>query len=316
MPTLFSASEFSVVITDPPYADGNWIPDLRIFDNEDSGYITDGAYTGLWLERNNIVLTSHSEVLKRNILWYSIFRQIPLAFRQAVYFTGSWCSPSSGYSMRRFLNGYAVLDYLDELTGFEPKKENSLLLMTNNTAHESWFLQAPLYKPQLIVTDYGKSPFSREIRYHANAAAIKRLSEYFDFLKLHEVYDNTRIILVSDHGLLDTSYVTKTGLPFHVDHFNPLLLVKDFNAKGGMKTDMTFMSNADVPVLALKDLIENPVNPFTGNAITAEYKNNPLLIVTDRIHNRNETEIDLNPKNTYYIHDNIFDEKNWKKPEK
>jgi len=319
MPAIFSASGFSVTVTDPTYADNNWIPDLRIYDKEEnvSSYITDGAYTNLWLERNNIVLPPHSEVLKRNILWYTILRQIPLAFRQGVYYKGTWCSPISEYRMRNFLNGYAVLDYLDELTDFESKKEKSAVLMVNNTAHEGLFLQAPLYKPQVIVTDYGTSQFSWAIRYHSNAAAIKRLSDYFEFLKQHEVYDNTRIILVSDHGILDNSFVTKTNLPFSVDHFNPLLLIKDFNAKGGMKTDTVFMTNADVPTLTMKDLIENPVNPFTGNAITSTgEKNKPQLIMIDRVHDKNETEVDINQKNTYYVHDNIFDEKNWTKPEK
>ncbi|MDR2943462.1 MAG: YidC/Oxa1 family membrane protein insertase [Treponema sp.] len=318
MPMLFSSSGFSVAITDPPYADNNWIPDLRIYDDEKniSGYITDGAYTDLWLKRNNIVLPPHSEVLKRNILWYAIFREIPLAFRQAVYYTGSWCAPFSEYRMRLFLNGYAMLDYLDELTDIDPQKEKSAVLMVNNTTHENWFLQAPDYKPQISVTDYGKSPFSKEVWYHVNAAAIKRLSDYFDFLKSHNIYDNTRIILVSDHGLLDVSHVTKTGLPFHVDQFNSLLFIKDFNAKGAMKTDMTFMTNADIPFFAMKELIENPVNPFTGNAITDGQKNNPQLILIKRVQDKNETEIELNTQNTYYIRDNIFDENNWNRPEK
>jgi hypothetical protein len=318
MPMIFSSSDFSVVITDPPYADDNWIPDLRIFDGEEniSSYITDGAYTNLWLKRNNIVLPLHSAVLKRNILWYAVFRGIPLAFRQAVYYTGSWCAPFSEYRMRLFLNGYAVLDYLDELTSFETQKENSAVIMVNNSAHENWFLQAPDYEPRLIVTDYGNGPFSKEVWYHVNAGAIKRLSEYFDFLKLNGVYDNTRIILVSDHGQPDFN-MTKTNLPFNINQYNSFLLVKDFNAKGEMKTDMAFMTNADVPSLATKELMEKPVNPFTGNIITTTGdKNNPQLILTGRVSNRNENEIDLNIHNTYYVHDNIFDEKNWIKPEK
>jgi YidC/Oxa1 family membrane protein insertase len=318
MPMIFSKDGFSVTITDPPYADGNWIPDLRIFDVEKniSSYITDGAYTDLWLKRNNIILPPHSEVLKRNILWYAIFRQIPLAFRQALYYTGSWCAPFSEHRMRLFLNGYAVLDFLNELTGFEPENEKSALLIVNNTTHENLFLQAPLYKPQLTVTDYGKSHFSKEVWYHVNAAAIKRLSDYFDFLKSHDVYDNTRIILVSDHGILDFN-ITKTNLPFNINQFNSFLLVKDFNAKGDMKTDMAFMTNADVPTLAMKGLIENPVNSFTGNPITAtDQKNKPQLILIDRVYSKNENEFWLDLKNTYYVRDNIFDEKNWTKPEK
>jgi hypothetical protein len=319
MPMLFSASGFSVVITDPADVNDNWIPDLRIFDDKDniSGYITDGVYTDLWLKRNSITLPPHSEVLKRNILWYAVFREAPLMFRQAINYHNTWCAPFSGYRMRLFLNGYAVLDYLDELTNFEPKKENSAVFILNNATHENWFLQAPLYQPQLNVTNYGKSMFSKEVWYHANAAAVKRLSDYFDFLKLHDVYDNTRIILVSDHGARDYSYITKTSLPFHVEQFNAFLMVKDFNAKGGIKTDMTFMTNADVPALAMKELIENPVNPFTDNDITTtDQKNKPQLILIDRVHNRNETEIEINTENTYYVHDNIFDEKNWNRSEK
>jgi len=316
MPMLFTESGFSVVITDPSEVDDNWVPDLRLFDANDniSCYITDNVYTNLWLKRNNITLPPHSETLKRNILWYAVFREVPLAFRQAINYNETWCAPFSEYRMRLFLRSYAVLDYMDELTDCKPQKENSAVFIVNNTTHENWFLQAPSYRPNLNVTNYGKSPFSKEVWYHSNAAAIKRLSEYFDFLKINDVYDNTRIILVADHGVRDVTYVTKTSLPFSVEQFNPLLLVKDFNANGPMKTDMTFMTNADVPCLAMNELIENKINPFTGNAITTQQKNNPLLILTERVNDSKENE--LNAQNIYYIHDNIFDEKNWIKPEK
>jgi hypothetical protein len=313
MPRLFSESGFSVTITDPPYADDNWIPDLRIYDNENNvkSYITDGVYTDLWLKRNNITLPPHSEVLKRNILYYAIFREIPLAFRQAIYYTGSWCAPLSGYRMRLFLNGYAVLDFLPDLTEIKNSNENSALLMTNNTPHENLFLQAPLYEPRLTVTDYGSSRFSKEVWYHANAAAINRLSVFFTFLKNNGVYDNTRIILVSDHARLDTSFLLRTSLPFLVEQFNPILFFKDFDTNGDMQTDMTFMSNADVVSMAVNGVVDNPTNPFTGNAISIERKNDPLLILIHRIESKNENEVVLNSQNTYYVHENIFDERNW-----
>jgi hypothetical protein len=316
MPRILSGAGFSVTITDPPYADDNWIPDLRIYgsDSAVSSHITDGVYTDLWLKRNGIVLPRHSAVLKRNILWYSLFREAPLAFRQALYAHGTWCAPFSEYKMRLMLNGYAVLDYLDELTDFEAA-ENSSVLMVNNTTHENSFLQAPLYKPQLNVTNYGKSRFSKEVWYHVNAAAMKRLAEYFDFLKTNNVYDNTRIILVSDHAYFDASFVTKTSLPFHVDQFNALLMVKDFNAEGKIKTDMTFMTNADVPSLAMDGIIENPVNPFTGNPINGQ-KNPPFPVLIKRVTEISDTEIALNPQNIFYIKDNIFDTENWERAAK
>ena len=313
MPRLFAEKGFSVTITDPPYADDNWIPDLRIYgDNAAiSAYITDGAYTDLWLKRNNIHLPPQSAVLKRNILWYAIFRELPFAFRIGVYALGGWCAPFSEHRMRLMLNGYSVLDFLDELTDFESEAENQAVIMTNNATHENSFLQAPEYRPQLNVTNFGTSAFGKEVWYHVNAGALKRLSEYFDFLKAHDIYDNTRIILVSDHGVLDSTYVTKTSLPFAVDQFNPLLMVKDFGSRGAVKTDMTFMSNADVPVLAMNEIIENPVNPFTGNPITTENKKDPLPILIKRVQEKNEFLIELNPQNIFFVHDSIFDEKNW-----
>ena len=318
MPKLFSESGFSVTVTDPPYADGHWIPDLRIYEALDNvnSYITDGVYTNRWLNYNNIELPSHSDVLERNILWYSFFRSLPLAFRQAVYFSGSWCASFSEARMRNFLNGYSVLDFLNKLTAFVPPQNNTALFMTINTAHESMFLQAPLYKPQLSISGYYSGNFGKEIKYHANAAAIIRLSEYFDFLKLNGVYDNTRIILVSDHGVLENTFVTKTNLPFHVDHYNSLLMVKDFNSQDNLKIDTSFMSTADVPALAMQGLIENPFNPFTMNPITENPKKEPLLILVNRVNEINNNEIELGIHNTYYVINNIFDEKNWTKPDK
>jgi hypothetical protein len=314
MPRLLSGAGFSVVVTDPPYAGNNWIPDLRVYgdDSSVSGYITDGVYTDLWLKRNNIALPPHSTVLKRNVLWYALFRELPLAFRQAVYAGGAWSAPFSEYRMRLMLNGYAVLDYLDELTDFSSPAENAAVFMVNNTTHESFFLEAPEYRPRLNINDYGKSRFSKSRWYHVNAAAMKRLAEYFDFLKANNVYDNTRIILVSDHAGLEVSYITKTALPFHVDQFNALLMVKDFNAAGELKTDITFMTNADVPSLAAEGIIENPVNPFTGNMINGQ-KNPPFPVLIKRVNKINETEIELNSRNLFYVKDNIFDAVNWQK---
>ncbi|MBQ7049179.1 MAG: hypothetical protein IJN87_01005, partial [Firmicutes bacterium] len=108
--------------------------------------------------------------------------------------------------------------------------------------------------------------------YHANMAALIQLGEWFDFLRENDVYDNTRIIVVSDHGrdlaVFDTDY--KDPL-YDIEYYQSLLMVKDFNAKG-FTTSEDFMTNADVPTLTLEDLVENPVNPYTGNDISSDYK--------------------------------------------
>jgi YidC/Oxa1 family membrane protein insertase len=315
MPRIFAEAGYTVTATDPPYAGGNWIADLHIYDNYPniSAYITNAAYTNLWLKDHNFYLPSTSDGLKRNILWYALFRQIPLAFRQSIYNAGDWCSPVTGRALRTTINNYSVLDYLPRLTGFSYEKEKNALIMVNETTHRDTFMQAPNYTPALNPTNYGTSPFPKEMIYHTNAAAIKRLADWFDFLKKEKVYDTTRIILVADHGP-GPNFIARIGMPFNLDEYNPLLMVKDFNASGEMKTDMAFMSNADVPSLAFEGLIENPHNPFTGNKITMETKEKPLYIargIRGRISNKSDTQLDLDPGRDFYVHSNIFEKENW-----
>jgi membrane protein insertase Oxa1/YidC/SpoIIIJ len=319
LPRIFSENDYEVTVTDPPYPNYSYKEDLRIYDDFPgiNAYITDAVYTDLWKREHNMLNSYTSDILKRNLLWYSIMKISPLAFRPGIYFQGDWCSPVSSEKFTLMLNGYAVLDYLPRLTRLEQKNTNTALIMVNNTAHEKSLVQAPDYRPVLSPNNYGTSPFKKEPVYHVNMASIKRLGDWFNFLKAENVYDNTRIIIVSDHGY-QVNFITKNKLPFALENFNPLLLVKDFNAHQALQTDMTFMTNADVPIIALQGLVSNPVNPFTGNEITSENKRNPLYIaISGSIHleDPNETQFSLNSKEDYYVHDNIFDEKNWSKAE-
>jgi hypothetical protein len=77
---------------------------------------------------------------------------------------------------------------------------------------------------------------------------------------------------------------------------------------------MAFMSNADVPYLSLADVIDNPVNPFTGNIISTERKKAPLYIaISGSIHitGKDDTQFRLDPKIDFFVHDNIFAAENW-----
>jgi YidC/Oxa1 family membrane protein insertase len=315
LPRIFSENDFSICVTDPPYANYNQKSDLSIFDDypEIKSYITDSQYTDLWLAEHDLKLPKTGDIIKRNMSWYSLLKGLPLFFRQPIYMDGSWCSPESGQRLRLTLNGYAVLDYLPRLTKITDNNINTALIMTNNTTHEGSFLQAPEYVPIITVTNYGNTRFAKEHAYHVNAAAIRRLADWFNFLKRENVYDNTRIILVSDHGP-EPNFITKIGLPFNVDQFNPLLMVKDFNTSGEIKTDFAFMSNADVPYLSLFGIIEKPENPFTGNEISIERKKEPLYIaISGSIHitGKNDNQFSLDPKIDYLVHDNIFSAENW-----
>ncbi|MCL2186300.1 MAG: YidC/Oxa1 family membrane protein insertase, partial [Treponema sp.] len=317
LPGIFTENNYSVCVTDPPYANYQYISDLSIYNvyPEVKAHITDKNYTNAWLNENQFYLPKTSSVIKRNMFLYSIFRGLPLFLRQPLYMDGEWVAANSYAAIRLALNGYAVIDYLPLLTDITDDTINTALIMVNNTTHKDAYFLAPDYTPSLSIGNYGSSPFSKRKEYHTTAAALHRLGDWFEYLKKEKLYDNTRIILVSDHGH-ERNFVFKTDLPFNFEQYNALLMIKDFNNSGEIKTDVTFMSNADVPYLSMVDLIDNPVNPFTGKIVSNEQKNDPLYILMSKFPDKNvrhKTQFEINPEIDYYVHDNIFIQENWKK---
>ena len=159
--------------------------------------------------------------------------------------------------------------------------------------------------------------------YQCNMAAFLQLGKWFDYLREQRVYDNTRIIIVADHGFAlehfeDMKFGERDGErtehnPEDVMGYNPLLLVKDFNSKG-FHLDDRFMTNADTPLLALDRIIDTPVNPFSGKVITDASKNAEefhvfYTDVTDPWINNGNTFL---PGRWYALHgQNIFDMSSW-----
>ena len=201
-------------------------------------------------------------------------------------------SISHGYT-QEFIESYPVLTKLPEITKISEGDENTFLLMTNDTTHSPTLLQEPDYVPALDVdnTAYDVDMVSRYtvdgktmemnekaqiIHYHVNMAAYLQLGKWFDYLREQGVYDNTRIILVADHGR-GLSQFDITCNDRDMEFFMPLLMVKDFDATGFTVCE-DFMTNGDTPAIATSGLIKNPENPFTHNPIDSSAKEGPQTI--------------------------------------
>ena len=202
-------------------------------------------------------------------------------------------SKAQGVSLA-FLRAYAPVNNLDKITNVSDDSQNTFLMMTSKSAHNYCMLQEPDYTPSVHVdnTAYDVNMIERYTidgvtmrmddinqinSYHVNAASLMALGKWFDYLREMGVYDNTRIIIVSDHGARYEQFnrVHETGVD--MDLFMPLLLVKEFN-QTGFKSSNDLMTNADTPALAVRDIIDNPINPFSGNKIDAHEKKGPLKV--------------------------------------
>ncbi len=321
--TIFNQEGFDTTLTDMSWANYSWIPDTRIY--EEYPYIkvhpTIRVYTDIWLKRHPEAAstTARSDLLKRNFIWFSFLKVMPLYFRDSIYNDGFWWNTNQTLgNLQDVVNNYAALDFLPELTSLDSDKP-SFTFLVNELTHEPNFLQVPDYTPLSEVTNKGTGPFAEDVHYHANAGALKRLGEFFEYLKQNDCYDNTRIIITADHGApLDDGISpnqAEAKLPFRIEAYNPILLFKDFNSRGTMVTDNTFMTNADTPSLSLKDIDDQAVNPFTGNKVNQPHEKDKVYVPyvdawSPDAHYKNTFKIQ--EQNWYSVHDNIFDPKNWK----
>ena len=299
MPVLFAQNGYDVTVIDPPYANYQWIPDLSIYDQypEIQTYLSKGKFSSV--EQKQATIGQN----KRNFFCFSIMKVMPVCTQSLIYDGGNYrqltsditysgqtphnASQSTGIDAG-FMDAYNVLTNMPGITKITEEQTNTFQMMSNDTTHLFTILQEGSYTPAQEVdnTQYDAEHADRfELdgkklkvetafqmsHYHVNMASMLRLGEWFDYLREQGVYDNTKIILVSDHGYphnqveeLIWDYGEGT---IDLGGYFPLLMVKDFDAEG-FTTSHTFMTNADVPNLAVKDLIENPVNPFTNKPIT------------------------------------------------
>jgi len=324
LPKILSETGYQVTITDPSLANYASINDTSIYDNYEGveAFNTIGRYTDLWYSVHNFETVPVTGLkIIRNALWFSFLKISPPFLRKIVYDDGHyWETGEAPESIEIFLNSYAVLDFLPELTAYDSEKPSAVLL-TNETPHELIFLQYPSYTPVRNVTNSGNGEFSYNRYFHVNSAAYHRIGEWLEDLKKNHVYSNSRIIIVSDYGHNMNAKIADTELPIPGERreaYNPLLLFKDFNSSGKLRTDMSFMTNADVPVLAL-DSVAKTINPFTEKSLRENPKTQGVYITNNHLwqpfkHSKNTFNIDDNQ--WIFVHDNIFDPNNWKKAEK
>lgn len=345
MPVIFLENGFDVTICDAPYANYQWIPDLSIYDDypEMKTYITKGQFS----DENQIQTSIENN--NRNFFCFSMMKTMPLFMQPIIYNDGRYhqiyansdnekpivdsMSVSSGLSYE-FLESYYVLTNLSNMTTILEEEENTFCFLYNDATHSSMILQEPEYTPAMNVdnTIYDIEHADRfkvdgrELKvedsysmanYQCHMAVLIQLGKWFDYLRENNLYDNTKIILVSDHGndlgqCEELLFSDSNGNKKDAESYYPLLMVKDFDSQNFVTSDM-FMTNADVPTLAMENIIQTPTNPFTGKLIDNNEKNahDQFIIISG------EVDIVTNNGNTFLpaewasVRESIWNEDNW-----
>ena len=335
MPVLFSQNGFDVTVIDPPYAGYSEDPDLSIYDGypKVEAYCTRGAFSDDYIA-NELDNYSFDDKQRRNFVMFSIYRTSPVALRSFIYDNGEYIynAQSASYS-RTLIDNMSTLNRLTYMTSITNNTDGEFLLLQNATPHNPTSLTPPNYdlrfNPLSSYTDYSSYFHNRELNgrtmliednfqymhYCINIATYEELATWLDYLRNEGVYDNTRIILVSDHGYFIRQFPDLfLNDEMDLERFCPLLMVKDFNSTGPFSVDDTFMTNADVPSLAVDGLINDPVNPFTGNPITTDDKTDGVYVTDSYNWHLDDTDgngFNLSGSEWLSVRDNIYDLNNW-----
>ena len=130
-----------------------------------------------------------------NEVWYTrlyenaLFTMVPLAFKPKIYNNQQWLSAFKEKTISNYsFTWYNFIRLLPFLSNNESEQSN-LIYIHNAAAHI----------PYNVVNDKGKlipdvTPFENNRWY------LLQVGKWIQWMKQNKVYNNTRIILVSDHG--------------------------------------------------------------------------------------------------------------------
>lgn len=331
LPVLFSEEGYEATMIDPPYAGYTTWPDLSIYDK----YPDINAFHARGHFAVKEYYVNVETARRRSFFMYSLVRVSPMPLQPLIYDNAEYLrAEKPGEVNWDILTCWGVLANMDRMTKIKDSGDNTFLFLDNEMTHQQTEFQLPDYDLIPNVHNEGlekgyrvdedgnrlELPERKDyIEYHSNAAALFRLGEWFDYLKQNGVYENTRIIIVADHGDKLGNFpelIMDDGTDMEMA--NPLFMFKDFG-DGEYKVSDEFMTNADTPALAVKDLIQDPVNPFTGGKLDGHEKYEGPQYVTlthywstiDPPNTADQVRFTTDDEPWYTIHDNIFVKSNW-----
>ena len=245
---------------------------------------------------------------------------LPINMRYKFYSDKLWFmnigNDTNNTELNSSIYNYAILSSIKKLINIKNNDLNYYNIFHSDITHEPLYYNSD-YLPDFVDREPDKYDLSLYknnwgVRhFYCNVSSLNLIIDFLDFLKDNNVYDNTKIIVASDHGAPVVTHqfgITGGRLSF----YNALLLYKDFNSRNKLIVDNSFSTIADVPYLITKH-IPNITDPFNNKIITNDRKTNGVYMIWVNWDPRKQYSNSYNFNNYFYVKDNIFNLENWKK---
>lgn len=256
-----------------------------------------------WDQWNETLSIGGAKELDFAILWKNAaFYGAPLFIKPRIYRDGAWIKIEAETNKNTTASKEGnFIRLLPLISDTNSQKGNFVYIHTGAT-----------HPPFRIVNDKGEL-FNNVNSYDNNKWFIEQMAKWINWLKDNEVYANTKIIIVSDHGhalpdsLLSTyggKYSWKGAHKLSAKDFwsvNALLMVKDFNATQDFSVDWRLMSNSDAYAIAFNDDDPRLKEPSSRTL--------PVFFVGNLP--RSTTKTQLNPYLQFHVKDSLYNPENW-----
>jgi len=313
-------------------------------------------YTKLWLNEHKKLLERDNT--RKKLVMFGLFRVSPPFLRKTIYDRGKWnisdkkrvrykkrrvskkSKKGDKYGenknfvsfeernkgkIKRYVNDWSALDYLPEISKVSSSAPGQFYYISTDLTHEPYItndkfdvqLDGNVRYPRKIYDKFAKNIDALKHLY-TDTAAIRLIAEWIEWMKENGVYDNTRIILVSDHGrniynpLFKSKIIPGSRKKIRQAFFNNLLLIKDFDDRGKLKRSSDFMTACDVPYLAMEGIVDG-VNPYTGNPVVMPENKFPFYVYAIEWREEKQETYKFGVRERFQVSKgSIFDIKNWK----
>jgi hypothetical protein len=282
---------FNVGAVDPLYADYPAISSAggRIVRSESSSYV------GYWRKVRGQERGAEDDNPKNALLsMLTVFVAAPTMLKARIYDEGSWIvfrkSYQFKYIARKTLSNYAYLDVLPELSSASVEAKPLFLFIHTQFTHEPFGISED---GRIIGNGYPnsrtKSFIDSTSAFYTARAFVDAMVRWMDWMKREGVYDETLIIMVSDHGNNsgDQGFRIEGSLDNPLDRHElsrarSLLMVKPFGARGPVKLDRRLLGTADTPAILFNKL--GRADGYGPNPVVGEATMGSRVLSFARVH--------------------------------
>ncbi len=240
----------------------NWLEMMRLARYTDRDvlglrYLSD-VYTDRYIERNNITIGRGST--DEFLLAVSAFSAVPWSGKNLVYRNGRWFESFLGNKedvlVLRALKDWALFDQLPEISNAKTSG-NTFKFIDTELTHSPWFMNLEACRV-IARPDRGTTTDGVPLAHLATeTCALKALARWFDWMKSQGVWENTTVVLASDHSNGDdpayNAVFQKAGMHPAPNRANALLMVKKQGAASEFSIDREPVTAAGMASLWVKD---------------------------------------------------------------